>query len=48
MMRKLLLAAVFCACATIASAQVAEISVSGGVSRFGGASLITNPDVTLE
>ena len=46
-MRKLLFAAAFCACATVASAQVAEISVSGGVSRFGGASLITNPDITL-
>jgi len=47
MMRRLVFAALFCTCATVASAQVAEISVSGGVSRFGGASLITNPNVTL-
>ena len=47
MMRKLLFAAVLCSCATIASAQVAEFSVSGGVSRFGNTPLVTNPDITL-
>jgi opacity protein-like surface antigen len=42
-MRKVLFLAGFCACASIASAQVAEFSLSGGVSRFGGASLINDP-----
>lgn len=42
-MRKLLCAVVFCAGATIASAQVADFSVSGGVSRFGGTTLISDP-----
>lgn len=50
-MRKLLFAAVFCACATIASAQVAELSASGGASGFRGAGLIPNAlpgnDITL-
>ncbi len=46
-MRKLTLLAAFCVCSTIASAQVFEGSVSGGVSRFGNSSLITVPNVTL-
>ncbi|HWQ56301.1 MAG TPA: outer membrane beta-barrel protein [Bryobacteraceae bacterium] len=46
MMRKLLLAAIFLTCTTAATAQVAEFSVSGGVSSFSGA-LINNPEVTL-
>ena len=40
-MRKFLVLTVFCACATLASAQVAEFSVSGGVSRFGDKSVGT-------
>src|SRR6266540_3498047 len=46
-MRKLFIAGIFCACATITFAQVGEISVSGGVSRFGDATLVTNPDVSF-
>jgi opacity protein-like surface antigen len=46
-MRKHLALALFGACASIASAQVAEISVSGGYSRFGNTALVTNPDITL-
>lgn len=39
-MRKWSVLVVLCACsATVATAQVGELSVSGGVSRFGGASL---------
>ncbi|MCL4401120.1 MAG: outer membrane beta-barrel protein [Acidobacteria bacterium] len=33
--------------ATIAPAQVAEFSASGGVSRFGGVTLVDNPRITL-
>jgi hypothetical protein len=40
-------AAVFCAGATIGSAQVADFSVGGGVSRFGDETLIDNPRITL-
>lgn len=46
MMRKLLLAAIVLTCTTAATAQVAELSVSGGVSNFTG-NLINNPEVTL-
>jgi opacity protein-like surface antigen len=47
MIRTLLLTAAFCACSAIASAQVAEFSVSGGVSRFGDALIGDQPAVTL-
>ena len=47
MMRKCCLLFGFCAFAAIAPAQVAEFSVSGGVSRMGGALLASNPDYTL-
>lgn len=46
-MRKYLALVLFCACAITASAQVAEFSVSGGVSRFGDVSLLSAPKVTL-
>ena len=44
MMRKCSVLLAFFAFAAIATAQVAEFSVSGGVSRYGGAALVTNPD----
>jgi opacity protein-like surface antigen len=48
MMRKCFVLFAFCAFAAIAPAQVAEFSVSGGVSRFKDAPLQTNPpDFTL-
>jgi len=40
--------ALFSAYAMVASAQVAEFSASGGVSRFGDVSLIEVPRITLE
>jgi opacity protein-like surface antigen len=47
MIRKLIVPLLFSACAAVGSAQVAEISVSGGVSRFGNTALIDNPPITL-
>lgn len=48
MTRKLFLPLILlCAGSTMGFAQVAEFSVSGGVSRFGNAKLIENPDITL-
>src|SRR5581483_3991641 len=47
MMRKSLYIFLLSACASVASGQVAEFSVSGGVSRLGGAELSTNPQITL-
>ncbi len=46
-MRTFIAVAVFFASLPFASAQVAEFSVSGGVSRFGDTTLLTNPRVTL-
>jgi opacity protein-like surface antigen len=48
MLRKLLLPLLLSACAALCSAQVAEISVSGGVSRFGDTHLIDNPVISLD
>jgi len=46
-MRKYLALVLFFSAAAIASAQVAEFSVSGGVSRFGDVDLIQSPQITL-
>src|SRR5689334_2034173 len=43
-MRRWAVVLLFCGCATLAQAQVGEISVSGGVSRFGAANLGTIAD----
>jgi opacity protein-like surface antigen len=40
-MRKFLVVAVLCTCATVASAQVGEFSIGGGVSSFGDGGLGT-------
>jgi opacity protein-like surface antigen len=40
MIRRLLFPVVLLACAMAANAQVAEVAISGGVSRFGGAELV--------
>ena len=45
-MRSWAAAVVFLACATFARAQVAEFSLSGGVSRFGNADLGTSVDAS--
>jgi|SRR5690242_12489595 len=45
MMRKVFLLSIVAGCAAVANAQVAEFSVSGGVSRFGDATLISDPSV---
>ncbi|HZT34083.1 MAG TPA: outer membrane beta-barrel protein [Bryobacteraceae bacterium] len=47
MTRRFLFFLTFCVLPAVAPAQVAEFSFSGGVSRFGGATLATNPDYTL-
>ncbi len=46
-MRKVFAVVAFCACATVASAQVGELSVSGGVSRFGKSELSPGTGLTL-
>lgn len=46
-MRILFVAAVLLAFGAAANAQVAEVGISGGVSRFGGEELISNPEVTM-
>lgn len=46
-MRTFLAVAILSFSASIASAQVAEFSISGGVSRFGDTTLLTAPRVTL-
>lgn len=49
MMRTMLLVAAFLiASGTAAFAQVAEVGISGGVSRFNGAELLSDPEVTLD
>ena len=46
-MRTFIAVLAFLASLSVASAQVAEFSVSGGVSQFGDTTLLTNPQVTL-
>jgi len=52
-MRTCFVLVVFCACAIVGSAQVGELSISGGVSRFGDANLgtiadaITSPTIAI-
>jgi opacity protein-like surface antigen len=46
-MRIFLVPILLCACAAGGLAQVAEVSLSGGVSRFGDAKLLDNPRITL-